>query len=193
MCESSGPGTMLHCHQGSEFAAAGCRVCNNCRFCAGGEEEGAAVHPPHTCTHTSSDMSKCKTPGDRCIVLPDLGMGKEEWDGKGCMPPWGEGLWFSTQEVEDLDRLLKSVRDAQGRGIEPRRHIQTVCEEIAREDSQRRAERRSDAESKQSGQAQQANLTSDLQPEREKGDKAGVDEVDGGKESANGIELEWQS
>lgn len=194
VCESSGPGTMLHCHRGPEFAAAGCRVCDNCRFCADGEEQGAAVHRPHTCTHTSSDMSKCKTPGDSFMVLPDLGMGKEEWDGKGYMPPWGEGLWFSTRELGDRERLLKSVRDAQGRGIEPRRHIQTVYEEILREESQRRAERRSGVESKQSGQAQQANLlTSDLQPEREKGDKAGVDEVDGGKESANGIELEWQS
>jgi hypothetical protein len=182
VCDDSGPGTMLHCHKGSEFAAAGCRVCEKCRFPR--KEEGA-VHPTHTCTHTSDDMSKCKTPGDAFMVLPDLGMGKEEWDRRRLKPVWGEGSWFSTREQGDRDRLLQSVR-AQGPGIEPRRHIQTVYDEIERENSQRRAERHNGAESKRSAQAQPANLlTSDLlHSEREKGDKAGVDEGDGGKELA---------
>ena len=180
MCGSSGPGTMMHCNKGPLLAATGCRVCNTCRWSRPEGEE--TVTPYHRCLHASEDMSKCRMEDHNLLVLPDLGMGRDEWEMRGLTPGWGQGSWWSIREQKHADRLFEMIRHKDASHVaNPRKLIQQVYDAMDGEDSQRHRARHGGNDTAQTPQSNLA-TTAALDSRRGGGGEAGVDKGNQGEE-----------
>jgi len=179
MCCSDGKATMMHCG-GSPF---GCRICNDCRFKDEESEDArtSAGQFEHTCPHPADMRLQCKKSGHDLLVLPDLGVGREEFEKHGRI--WGksrdgEKPWWSIQEQKHVDALMLKWRDEECYFQDPRSLIEKVYEDMEEMEGRGVGERAKASRSIMSAQNQGANRED---AERESAQK-GIDQEEKGKE-----------
>jgi hypothetical protein len=142
---------MMHCG-GSPF---GCRICNKCRFREREEEEedcSPGGFHGHTCTHSVGVRMRCKKTGHDLLMLPDLGVGKDEFEAHGLT--WGkspdeEMPWWSIQEQKHVDALMEKWREDQFYQSDPRDLIVQVYDEMEQREVKQRVQDKQDKISRQ--------------------------------------------
>lgn len=136
---------MMHC-SGSSF---GCRICADCRFKGGVviDESTGRLSYDHTCPHSADERMQCKQFGHDLLVLPDLGVGKVEFEKHG--QTWGklrDGVrpWWSIRELKHVDALKVKWKEDKHYHSDPRILIEQVYEEMDQRQVKERAQMRQD-------------------------------------------------
>ena len=130
---------MLGCHKDDRGLLFGCRVCDNCRFCAEGTSFAYSIGKSHTCLHSRDEILSCiESSDDKVVALPDLGMGRVQYESLGLSWADEQQKWVGFGDQNRFDRVRQRlISGPVPDGTPPDKLIKTISNTIDQEEENR--------------------------------------------------------